>query len=174
MSNSMGIGHGDQSPPRGPRRPEAIQRWHKQAARAAVVAGAITVLAAVVVYTATGQVSSRHEEVAPSSAAPSPIDEVPSPAPPERGVACPSLAAAARYLAEDNRDLFRKVADTAGRVAAQSLQKSSQLFGLAEKAALRLRLAVKRFAPTAPTVQAILARAEQVCSRLGRWPRGEL
>jgi hypothetical protein len=83
----------------------------------------------------------------------------------ERGVACPALLEAARA----SRSGGRRAAERAAAASELALERSGEVFGRPERAALELRALYDRRQPAARDVSRILAVARRACLRLGRW-----
>lgn len=85
-----------------------------------------------------------------------------------RGVACPALLEVARQGSRDDaaRRRAATLAATAGELA---LERSGQLFGTPERAALELRALYEGGRAARGEVSRILAVARRACRRLGRW-----
>jgi hypothetical protein len=86
----------------------------------------------------------------------------------KRGVACPALLEVARQRSAD--DAARRRAATLAAAAGElALERSGQLFGTPELAALELRALYEAGHPAPRDVSRILTVARRACRRLGRW-----
>lgn len=90
--------------------------------------------------------------------------------PPERGVVCPYLQDAFEQLEDGDAAAFAESVRVAAREGELTLERSGQLFGRPERLALELRsLLVEGGALPADEAASLLGRAQETCSRLGRW-----
>jgi hypothetical protein len=83
------------------------------------------------------------------------------------GVACPALLEVARRSVGDGAR--RRAATRAASAGELALDRSGQLFGPPELAALELRALYEGGQPAPEEVSRILTVARQACRRLGRW-----
>jgi hypothetical protein len=93
-----------------------------------------------------------------------------APEPPQEGVACPHLRKAFEHYQVGDDQAFREAVRTAARVGEQTLQRSGQVFGPPEIAALELDSALAEEGASTAKIEGFLTQARQACTRLGIWP----
>lgn len=86
----------------------------------------------------------------------------------KRGVACPALLELARQRSADDA-ARRHAAALAAAAGELALERSGQLFGAPELAALELRALYEGGEPPPEEASRILTVAREACRRLGRW-----
>jgi hypothetical protein len=93
----------------------------------------------------------------------------PAQSPAQRGTVCGLLAEAVELRGEDDA-AFAAAIRHAARLAEGTLERSGQVFGAPERAALQLGFDVRDGRDEAVT--AGLERAAEACASVGRWPQG--
>jgi hypothetical protein len=87
----------------------------------------------------------------------------------DHGVACASLLEAARSPRSGDAAASRRAAQSAAAAGERALERSGELFGAPERAALELQALYESGRPAAEDVARVLAEARRACVRLGRW-----
>jgi hypothetical protein len=88
----------------------------------------------------------------------------------EQGVACPHLYEAFTHRQAGDAEALRRSVDTAAQVSEQALQQSGRAFGRSEEIAIELQYVLtETSAEGRKDAQALLAKARELCERLGRW-----
>jgi hypothetical protein len=94
----------------------------------------------------------------------------PLPPPPQRGLACPYIEAAAKSLANGDELAFRQDVDKAAAVATETLNRSGEIFGEAEDLAIQLRYDVTTQGISSTTVLELLDKARSACVQIAQLP----
>jgi hypothetical protein len=92
-----------------------------------------------------------------------------APEPPKEGVACPHLRQAFEHYQSGDDEAFHRAVETAARVGEQTLERSGQVFGPPEIAALELDSALAEEGASTAKVEGFLDQAREACTGLGRW-----
>jgi hypothetical protein len=85
-----------------------------------------------------------------------------------RGSACPLLARAAELFSQGDALAFADAVKEASRDAIRTLDRSGEVFGLAERTAVQLRYDLQN--GDTERINISLQKAEKACSAEGRWP----